>query len=91
MKTRAIKFLIPAMAIVFAIVASAFTAIDQPMNEDNAFIPGYVPNTNPSEPCNEVQVQCKANGEYSCTIGNDTYFRFKDGTSCHTELKRDYL
>ena len=90
MKTRAIKFLIPAMAIVFAIAASAFTSIERPMDGEKLLMDGYLPNPNVTQPCDKVEdLDCQASGTYACTIDGDTYFRIKDGTSCHTEVRRN--
>lgn len=89
MKTRAIKFFIPALAIVFAIAASAFTAIDKPMVGENASITGYYPNEDSQQPCDSKQVDCTIDGDNVCTISDVTYYRFNNGTSCQVELRKN--
>ncbi|KAB7530306.1 hypothetical protein F8C76_02015 [Flagellimonas olearia] len=89
MKTRAFKFLLPALAVIFAIAASAFTAIDEPMADDNTLIQGYYPTGNSQQPCNSQQVDCNTNGDYVCTIDEVTYYEKYNGTICHTELRKN--
>lgn len=91
MKTRAIKFLLSAFAVIFAIAASAFTAIDEPMVDDNALMQGYYPTGNSQQPCDSEPVDCNTDGQYACTISGVTYYEFYNGTICHSELRKDNL
>jgi len=83
-----IKFVIPAMAIIFAIATSAFTAMDTSKVDDNMLITGYVPTGNPLDPCDDEQVDCAADGLFNCTISGVDYYQL-NGTSCDMILKRD--
>ena len=91
MKTLKSKFVLPAVALVLALAASAFTATEATRAGDDAFIQGYVPTLNPMKPCDVVQVEdCKEVAAFICTIGTQTVYQFLNGTSCHNALKRDY-
>lgn len=87
MKTKAIKFFIPALAIVFAIATSAFTAMDDPIG-DKVEIQGYVFDDNPTQPCNEVEVDCALDGNSLCIEGTKQVYANMSGTTCSTELYR---
>lgn len=91
MKRKAIKFFLPTMASMIAIVASAFTAIDEPMVDDNLTITGYYPSGNAQQPCNSKQVECDFEGQNVCTIEGVTYYAFYNGTLCQTELRKNNI
>lgn len=78
----------PFMVVVFAMTASAFTALDHSGADDNA-IQGYVFNDNPQLPCDEVQVDCSIMGTILCTHNGKQAYRLIAGTSCSSELWRN--
>jgi len=88
MKKRMIKLVIPALAIIFAIATSAFTAMDNSTVDDNMLITGYYQTGNPLDPCEDEQVDCSVQGRFDCTISGVDYFQL-NGTSCDIILKRN--
>jgi hypothetical protein len=90
MKTRKFKFLVPVLAIVFAITASAFTTIDNSkVDENTSIITGYTANAIPGQPCDAVQVDCSVVGSQLCTHNGKQVYRLQSGTSCFSQLKRN--
>jgi Family of unknown function (DUF6520) len=90
MKFLKFKFLVPVLAIVFAITASAFTTIDNSkVDENTATIMGYTENAIPGQPCDTVQVDCSVAGSLLCTYNGKQVYRLKSGTSCFSQLKRN--
>ena len=87
MKTKAFKFVIPTMAIIFALVASAFTAVDTSITGE-ANLQGYVFSEIPGQPCNEIEVDCTLEGAMLCREGGKQVYADMSGTSCSTELYR---
>ncbi|MBW8244070.1 hypothetical protein K1F50_14775 [Muricauda oceani] len=91
MKTRAIKFFIPALAIVFAIAASAFTAMDTQADEFT-LIDGYIETGDPQQPCELVEdVDCQLTGNQDCTYSVYPYpavYQFEGETMCTKQLSR---
>lgn len=88
MKTKAIKFIMPALVIVFAIAASAFTAAPNETAEQSMITQGYV-QIDPQEPCEEVNdLDCSLTGAYLCTSGGNQVYRFENGTSCSVQLRK---
>lgn len=85
MKKHAIKFLIPAFAIVFAVVASAFTVKDNDFLDGNNMISGeyYLDQNNPCEP---IQVECDLDNQKICKYGSEDVYLA--GTNCTFQLKR---
>ena len=90
MKIQKFKFLVPVLAIVFAITASAFTTIDNSkVDENTATITGYTANPIPGQPCNTVQVDCSVVGSQLCTHNGKQVYQLKSGTSCFSQLRRN--
>lgn len=84
MKTKAIKFVIPALAIVFAIATSAFTSLNTTEDKDATTIIGYV---HTPDPCTQVRVDCSPTGEEQCeSDGNYVYDMNNNGTACDVPL-----
>jgi hypothetical protein len=89
MKTQKLKFLIPVIAIIFAITASAFTTIDNANVEDDfTTMTGYTANSIPGQPCQSVIVDCDITGNFLCTVNGKPVYRFLSGTSCVSNLRR---
>ena len=65
MKTLKSKFLLPVLAIVFAITASAFTTVEASRVDDNTAIMGYIYQS-AEDPCHEVTVPCSTTGSQTC-------------------------
>ncbi|UBZ15712.1 DUF6520 family protein [Flagellimonas marinaquae] len=82
MKFSKTKFLIPGLAVVLAVAASAFTTND---TVDESFVQNYI---NSPAPCQKVDEQCTPQGTQECTTENDEYVFAKNGTSCTTPLYR---
>ncbi len=92
MKTRAIKFLIPALAIVFAIAASAFTALETPEPDGTTMITGYIPTGNPLQPCQDVQVDCEVGSTFDCTYdASIPVYQQIGATACQNRLSKPQL
>lgn len=90
MKTQKFKFLVPVLAIVFAIIASAFTTIDNSkVDENTSIITGYTANAIPGQPCDAVQVDCQTTGTMLCTHNGKQVYQLKSGTSCFSQLRRN--
>lgn len=88
MKTKMIKFIIPVMAIVFAIATSAFTAVDAAV-DDAAITQGYVFDATQSPKCQEVNnLDCSLDGDYMCTYAGKQVYRIPGATVCNIPLKR---
>ena len=88
MKTKFFKFVIPAFAIVLAVVVSAFTTGEKPeFSEDNLMI-GYVYESQ-SNPCDEIVINCSVEGEATCKYDDNTVFKELNGSLCNKPLKRD--
>ncbi|MHA7831832.1 MAG: DUF6520 family protein [Flagellimonas sp.] len=90
MKAKMIKFTIPAMAILFAIAASAFTVLEKSNTDANVPLDAYIQTGNPSAPCQEVQVDdCQLSGEMDCEyeIGVPAY-RNDGDTVCSFQLSK---
>lgn len=90
MKTRAFKFFIPALAIVFAIATSAFTALDIQSADEYTLINGYIATSNPQQPCELVEnVDCQLEGEQDCTYGSFPSLQpVYENTMCIKQLSR---
>ncbi|MDF0716985.1 DUF6520 family protein [Muricauda sp. 334s03] len=90
MKTKAIKFVIPALAVLFAIATSAFTALDNPNAAEKMAMNGYIPTGNFQNPCELIQdVDCNLTGSQLCTYGGAPVYEKIQGTSCVNQLRRD--
>lgn len=90
MKFLKFKFLVPVLAVVFAITVSAFPTVDNSqVDENTATITGYTANAIPGQPCDEVQVDCSIVGSQLCTLNGDQVYRLQSGTSCFSQLKRN--
>ena len=86
MKKQKLKFLIPALAIVFAMTASAFTVKDNKLLDENNAIAGeyYL---NASNPCEPISVSgCSTSGNKVCQYNSETVFQA--GSNCIVQLKR---
>lgn len=89
MKKIKLKFLLPVLAIAFAITASAFTTIDNSQVDMTATtMTGYIPNAIPTQPCNAVQEDCSLVGAQDCLHNGQQVYRAKSGTTCFSKLKR---
>lgn len=88
MKFLKSKFLMPVLAVTFALTASAFTAIDNSSADDNA-IQGFVFDDNSQLPCNTVEVECDITGSELCKYEGKQVYRFASGTMCTSELWRN--
>ena len=84
MKTRAIKFLLPVMAIVFAVAASAFTVAHEGDRDENTFITGYIHTLD--NPCEEVEVDCLPQGQDQCEYNNSLVYDMDSETTCNDPL-----
>lgn len=84
MKSKAFKFVIPVVAIIFAITASAFTVSFEGNTDDNLLITGYI--HAPNNPCQEVKVNCLPDGQEQCKYGTDFVYDLESGTGCSTAL-----
>lgn len=85
MKTKILKFGMPLMAFMLAIVF-AFAAESKSSIEDDVLITGYIQNTTT---CDPVPVDCTTViGGPLCSFGKKQVFRIKNGTQCHTSLYR---
>jgi hypothetical protein len=85
MKTKAIKFVIPAMAIVFAIATSAFTSLNSSEAKDGTTIKGYIQTT--SNPCQDIQVDCQYQGTVQCEADNKPVYDWNSfETACDVPL-----
>lgn len=82
MKTKILKFGMPLMAFLLAIVF-AFAAESKSLIEDDVLITGYIQNTST---CDPVTVDCTTVIGPLCSFGNKQVFRIKNGTECHTSL-----
>lgn len=90
MKFLKFKFLVPVLAVVFAITVSAFTAVDNSqVDENTATITGYTANAIPGQPCDAVQVDCQENGTLLCTYNGKQVYKLQSGTSCFSQLRRN--
>lgn len=88
MKTKMIKFIIPVMAIVFAIAASAFTAVDK-VADDAAISEGYVFDATQTPRCQEVNnLDCSLEGDYMCTYKEKPVYQLPGATICSIPLAR---
>jgi len=88
MKTRMIKFITPVMAIVFAIVASAFTAVDTAA-DDAHITQGYVFDATQTPRCQEVNnLDCSLEGDYMCTYEGKQVYQLPGATICSIPLAR---
>ncbi|MHA7830181.1 MAG: DUF6520 family protein [Flagellimonas sp.] len=85
-----IKFTIPAMAILFAIAASAFTVLEESNTGVNDPLDAYIQTSDPNDPCEEVEVKdCQLQGEMDCyyEIGVPAY-RNEGITVCSFQLSK---
>lgn len=82
MKTRAIKFLVPVVAIVFAIATSAFTALDTPKADEFK----YIQTNDPQNPCDEVKVDCVPQGDEECVYDSQLVYDMDEITGCNLPL-----
>ncbi|MGO3183813.1 MAG: DUF6520 family protein [Aequorivita sp.] len=80
MKTKILKFGMPLMAFLLAIVFAFATEKSSPIEEDT-LITGYIQGT-----CQPVSVNCDISGSVVCQYGNKNVTRFKNGSNCHTFL-----
>lgn len=81
MKTIKFKFLIPVLAVAFA-VTSAFTTVNETVENSLATIPGYI--DHPS-PCMITPISCLPTGSVVCknTLGQQVYGKFNiNDTTC---------
>lgn len=89
MKTQKLKFLMPVIAIVFAITTSAFTSAENSKVDENfTTMTGYTANSIPGQPCQSVIVDCDITGNFLCTVNGKPVYRFLSGTSCVSNLRR---
>lgn len=89
MKNLKTKILIPVMAIIFAITASAFTVESNSTADSSAaMITGYIENSIPGQPCQSVNVDCTFTGDFLCTVGGEQAYRILNGTVCAIQLKK---
>jgi len=90
MKTQKSKFLVPVLAIIFAITASALTTNDNSkVDKNTAMITGYTANAIPGQPCDAVQVDCQTTGAMLCTHNGKQVYQLKSGISCFSQLRRN--
>lgn len=90
MKSKVVNFVIPAMAIIFAVATSAFTVSQNRTTDDNNLITGYIPT--PTNPCKDVVVECIVGGTFDCTYDTSTpVFQQWDGTMCQNRLSKPLL
>lgn len=82
MKFSKTKFLIPGLAVVLAVAASAFTTNE---TKDESFVQNYI---NSPVPCQEVEESCTPQGTQECTYETGEYIFAKNGTVCETPLYR---
>ncbi|MCR9229105.1 MAG: DUF6520 family protein [Flavobacteriaceae bacterium] len=87
MKTKAIKTVIPTLAILFAIGASAFGTGEKLERTQNDLIRGY--EDDPEDPCNATFVDCSTEGDNICTLNGNVVYQELNGTTCSNELRRD--
>lgn len=88
MKTKAVKFVMPALTIVFAIAASAFTAVELESADASMITQGYI-QPDPQESCEQVNnLDCSLAGTYLCTSDGFQVYRDENGTSCSFQLKK---
>lgn len=88
MKTLKSKFLLPVLAIVFAITASAFTTVETSQVENNAAMQGYIYQS-AINPCHQVSVPgCSVSGNQTCFYSPGVIAKQLTGTSCPLQLKR---
>ena len=88
MKTLKSKFLLPVLAIVFAITASAFTTVETPQVDDNAAIMGYIYQS-AEDPCHQVSVPCSTSGAQTCFYSPGVVAKQLNGTACPLPLRRN--
>lgn len=84
MKTKKVKIMMPAFAIMFAIV-SAFATNVNGKEKSSAIVPGYL---DAPEPC-EVSIDCSDTGTIICTAPNGQQVFGKEnpnGTTCSLEV-----
>ncbi|MFD2101304.1 DUF6520 family protein [Flagellimonas iocasae] len=91
MKTKMIKFTIPAMAILFAIAASAFTVLEESNTDVSDPITAYIETGNPNDRCGDVEVECHDGSAMDCVYGleNKPVFRDDLGTHCSYVLSKN--
>lgn len=81
MKTKILKFGMPLMAFLLAIVFAFATEKGNPV-EDDTLIPGYIKGT-----CVQQNVNCTpTTGGPVCRYGGKDVFQFNDVSGCHKLL-----
>ncbi|SRX76481.1 DUF6520 family protein [Aequorivita antarctica] len=80
MKTKILKFGMPLMAFLLAIVFAFASEKSEPVEKDT-LIPGYIQGT-----CELVSVNCSVSGGPVCQYDGKNVTRFKSGNNCHTFL-----
>ncbi|REE07796.1 hypothetical protein DFQ09_111126 [Winogradskyella pacifica] len=89
MKSLKVKILVPVLAVVFAITASAFTTVDNVQIDSNASMQGYIYQS-ATNPCHQVSVpNCSIDGEQTCFYSPGVIAKRLTGTSCPLPLKRN--
>jgi len=84
MKTKFLKFGMPLMAFLLAIVF-AFATHDNATYSESSFVTGYVYNHDNSD-CIPAQKDCALTGTIACTYDSKPVFRIKNGTQCQIQL-----
>lgn len=80
MRTKILKFGMPMMAFLLAIVF-AFAAEKSELVEQDTLITGYIQGT-----CEPVSVNCSQVGSQICQYAGKNVNRIKSGNNCHTFL-----
>lgn len=83
MKTKILKFGMPLMAFLLAIVF-AFATNESPQT-DTGLVTGYIFSKGN---CNVTSHDCTITGSVICTVGTETVYSIKDGTFCLDPLMR---
>lgn len=87
---KKLKMLIPILAIVFALAASAFTAKDSSFDNSGTLMQGYIQNDDPSQPCDQVNdLDCNPTSGDLCTYEGKQVYQIKSGTSCFNQLYKN--
>lgn len=89
MKLLKVKILVPVLAVLFAITASAFTTVNNTPVDNNALeMQGYIYES-AADPCHEVTVPCSISGLQTCFYRPGVVAKNLTDTSCSLPLKRN--
>lgn len=88
MKKQKLKFIVPALAMLLAVVASSFSTLEKSNTGEDLAIQGryYL---NAANPCASITMpDCQLDATFICTYGSETVFR--ENSNCLVPLKRNY-